>query len=88
MPLPLIPLAISAFNFVRNSWVGKAIGILLFLAGGWMLAKRSGRKAAEAKEAARKAEAVQDMKEIRDEVEGLPDDARRNELGRFVRRPK
>jgi hypothetical protein len=57
--------------------------------GGWlllMIGRSQGRAGEKAKEAARKAEAVEDMKEIKDEVEGMPDAARRDELRRFVRR--
>ena len=83
---------LAAFGFLRNSWIGRALAV----AGGVLVAvllifgagRRIGRKGAEAKEGRRKAEAAQDMKEIRDEVEGLPDAARRDELRRFVRRDK
>ncbi len=80
---------LTAFGFLRNSWLGKVAVIaggvlmavlLVFAAGG-----RAGRKNAEAKENRRKAEAAEDMREIRNEVEGLPDADRRNELRRFVR---
>jgi len=79
-----------AWGFLRRlTWQQVLAGAAVV--GGWLLwtlGQRKGRKGAEAKEAGRKAEAAEDMKEIRNEVEGLPDDARRDELGRFVRRDK
>ena len=53
---------------------------------GGALLYRAGRRSAKRDQQLEDLEAGQDMKEIRDEVEGLPDDARRDELGRFVRR--
>ena len=85
MPLPLIPLALGAFNWLKDSWVGKAVAILLFLAGGWYVAKQRGRKDAEAAENIRKAEAVEDMKDKRDEVDALPTAERADRLNRWVR---
>ncbi len=80
---------LTAFTFLRNSWIGKALiiagGVLMAVALVFSAGGRAGRKNAEAKETRRKAKAVTDMKEIRDEVEGLPDADRRNELRRFVR---
>ena len=85
MPLPLIPLALAGFNWFKDSWVGKAVAIVGVVLFGWMVAKRSGRKQAEAAENIRKAQAVEDMKEIKDEVNALPDADRRSELRSWVR---
>ena len=84
MPIFLL----SAFGWLKNSWLGKAVAIAGAVLMALWLARRSGAKAAQAQEQIRKAEAAQDMKEIRDEVESLPDADRRDELGRFVRRDK
>jgi hypothetical protein len=81
-------MVLGAFSFLRNSWIGKAVAAGIALIAAFLFIRRSGYKAAEAKERERKADAIEAMKEIRDEVEALPDDDRRNELGRFVRRKK
>ena len=49
MSLPLLPL-IGAFNFLKNSWLGKALAIAGGIFMALFLARRSGRKAAEAKQ--------------------------------------
>ena len=66
MPLPLIPMALAGFNWLKDSWVGKAVAILLFLAGGWYVAKRQGAKAEQAAQAAADMEFGADIKERAD----------------------
>jgi len=64
--------------------IGTAVGIVILI----LMAMRWGRTAAEAKSAKSRLEAAREAKEIRNEVEALPDADRRNELGRFVRKPR
>lgn len=74
------------WEFLKNSWIGKALAIVAAVSVTLWIAYSRGAKAAREHEAVRKSRAVKDMKEIRDEVETLPDSERLNELTRFVRR--
>lgn len=66
-------------------YIAGAVGLaVVFLFG-----KKSGKSAAERKNLERRIDAIGAKKEIDNEVESLPDPARRDELGRFVRaKPK
>jgi hypothetical protein len=75
----------TALGWLKSSWIGKALAAAAAIAVGLMMVFSAGGRAQRREQKIADLEAGQDMKEIRDDVQGLSTDARRDALGRFVR---
>lgn len=78
----------SILSMIVGEFWPYIIGAFAFAAA-YLWGSKSGKSAAERKNLERRIDAIGAKKEIDNEVESLPDPARRDELGRFVRaKPK
>lgn len=67
-------------------WLAGAGALLAAVAGALFAVRRSGRKDAEQERQSDRIEAIQNQKEVRDEVDGMDDYRARSELDRWVRK--
>ena len=68
-----------------KGYAAAAIGAALFLTFAYFRARQSGKKAAEAAQAKKQAEAIRRKKASDDQIDSMSPDARRDELNKWMR---